>query len=122
MQWTVVYICEAHASDVWPLKFSFEQPKPTSIFQRAEYARKCSVELGFDAAGFGVLCDGMDGCFNTAFGAWPTAYMLVDQSGELLHVGEAAADEYAYDVKEFIEEVRRAVSAHEGRRFQDAKR
>jgi len=108
VQWAVVYICEAHASDVWPLKFSFEQPKPTSLDQRMEYAKRCSHELGFETAGFSLLCDGMDDRFNAAFGAWPTSYLLIDSSGSLLHVGEAEADELGYDVRRFVDAVRRA--------------
>lgn len=102
-----MYICEAHASDVWPLKFSFERPRPTSLTQRAQYAMAASGELGFEAAGFRVLCDGMDDPFNAAFGAWPTAYFLVDERGTLLHVGEAESDEAeGYNVRHFIRTVR----------------
>lgn len=107
----MVYICEAHASDVWPLGFSYEQPRPTSLRQRAEYARRCSRELGFEAAGFRLLCDPLDDRFNSAFGAWPTAYMLIDRSGKLLHIGEAEDDAYGYDVRRFVEVVRRAARA-----------
>jgi len=109
VQWLVVYIREAHASDVWPLKFSFERPRPRSIAERAAYTRECSEQLGFGAAGFGLLCDGMDNRFNASFGSWPTAYYLVRRSGELLHVGEAESnEEHSYDVQRFIKEVRRA--------------
>ena len=79
--------------------------------QRAEYARKCSGELGFETAGFSLLCDGMDDRFNSAFGAWPTTYFLVDRSATLLHVGEAESEEYGYDVRRFVNAVRRAVNA-----------
>lgn len=103
----LVYICEAHASDVWPLKFSFEQPRPTSLVQRAQYAMAASDELGFEAAGFRLLCDGMDDAFNVAFGAWPAAYFLVNAHGALLHVGEADNDlAESYNVRHFINVVR----------------
>lgn len=110
MQWSVIYICEAHATDVWPLKYSYEHPAPTSLRQRAEYARRCSHELGFEAAGFNLLVDGLDDSFNAAFGAWPTAYYLVDREGALLHVGEADGDEHGYDVRRFVTAVRKAIS------------
>jgi len=109
VQWAVIYICEAHASDVWPLKFSFERPRPTSLAARTQYARECSLEHGFDAAGFRVLCDGMEDSFNAEFGAWPTSYYLLDQRGELLFVGEPERGEYGYDVRRFIDAVRHAV-------------
>lgn len=76
------------------------------------YARECSAELGFDAAGFELLCDTMDDGFNTAFGSWPTAYYLIDQQGALLHIGEGDDGEYSYDVRKFITEVRRASRTH----------
>jgi len=111
-----VYICEAHASDVWPLKFSYEQPRPTSLGQRAGRARKCSRELGFEAAGFSLLCDGLDDRFNAAFGAWPTSYLLVDRSGALLHVGEAEEGEYSYDVHRFTKRVRQVIRERQSER------
>jgi len=114
VQWAVVYICEAHASDVWPLGYSYEQPRPKSLCERAAYARRCSCELGFDAAGFRLLCDPLDDRFNAAFGVWPTAYLLVDRSGKLLHVGEAEGDKYGYDVRRFVDVVRRAARAQQG--------
>ena len=79
VQWALVYICEAHASDTWPLKFSTEQPSPTSLEQRSGYAARCAAELGFSEAGFRVCVDGMNNCFNSAFGAWPTCYYCVDR-------------------------------------------
>lgn len=115
MQWAVVYICEAHASDSWPLKFSHERPRPASLEQRVAYARECTDELGFGAACFDVLCDGMADSFNSAFGAWPTAYFLVDSAGALLHVGEADEGEYGYDVRRFISAVRREAQARRER-------
>lgn len=105
MQWAAVYIREAHASDVWPLKFSFEQPQPSDLAERAQYARRASADLGFAAAGIETLCDGMDDAFNTAFGAWPTAYYLLDERGTLLTVGEAADGEYSFPVRKFVDAV-----------------
>lgn len=107
MQWALVYILEAHAADTWPLKFSFERPRPTSLAQRAAYACEASGALGLGGAGFRVLVDGMDDAFNTAFGAWPTAYYLLDRAGTLLHVGEADADAETFDVRRFLAAVRR---------------
>ena len=60
------------------MKFSTEQPSPTSLAQRARYAERCAAELGFAAAGFRRLVDGMDDAFNSAVGAWPTCYYVVD--------------------------------------------
>lgn len=118
MQWALVYICEAHASDTWPLKFTYERPTPKSLAQRARYARDCALELGFGKAGLSLHCDAMDNAFNTAFGAWPTAYYLMNQHGELLFVGEPDEGEYGYDVGRFVRVVReqaRTTGAHEAK-------
>lgn len=106
-----MYIREAHASDVWPLKFSHERPRPTSLAQRAAYAAECATELGFASGGMRVLCDSMDDGFNAAFGAWPTAYYLLDWRGMLLLAGEADEGDDHYDVRRFIGEVHRTSRA-----------
>jgi len=103
----MLYICEAHASDTWPLKFSHEQPRPTSIEQRCEYAARCAAKLELTSAGFRTLVDTMDDAFNAALCAWPTAYYVVDAAGTLLYVGEAEQGEYGYDVRELTTFVRR---------------
>ena len=107
MQWGLLYICEAHASDTWPLKFSHEQPHPTSIEQRCEYAARCAANLGFASAGFRALVDTMDDACNAALCAWPTAYYVVDAAGTLLYIGEAKQGDSAYDVRELTAFVRR---------------
>jgi len=96
----MVYIREAHASDTWPLKYSFERPCPTSLSQRVEYAAECARALGFANAGFRLLADPMDDRFNSAFGAWPTAYYALDRRGRLVFVGEGKGSEFGYDVRE----------------------
>lgn len=112
MQWCLLYICEAHASDTWPLKFSHEQPRPVSIEQRCEYAARCAASLGFASAGFRVMVDTMDDACNAALCAWPTAYYVVDAAGTLLYIGEAKEGDYGYDVHELIAFVRRWCRAH----------
>jgi hypothetical protein len=114
VQWCLVYICEAHASDTWPLKFSTEQPTPASLPQRAAYARTCADALGFASAGFRLCVDGMDDAFNGALGAWPTCYYVVDADAKLLHIGECDEGEAGYDVRRLISFVRRRARAAQG--------
>lgn len=118
IQWAVVYIREAHAADVWPLKYSYERPAPASAAERAQYARDCAAELGFTRADFRLLCDGMDDAFNTALGAWPTAYYVLDRSGCLVFIGEAPDGEFSFDVRAVIRFVHRlgGVQRASGRR------
>lgn len=100
VQWAMVYIAEAHAADTWPLKFSFERPRPASLAERLAYAAETSQSLGFAAAGFRLLVDSMDDRLNAAFGAWPTAYYALDRAGRLLFIGEeATSGADAYDVR-----------------------
>lgn len=103
----MLYICEAHASDTWPLKFSHEQPRPASLEQRQAYALRCAASLGFSSSGFRCLVDTMDDACNAALGAWPTAYFVVDDAGTLLYIGEAKEGEYGYDLRELTAFVRR---------------
>ena len=112
MQWVLVYICEAHAADTWPMKWSVEWPRPVSLLQRAVHAYVCERDL---AIGARVLVDGMDDAFNEAFGSWPTAYYCADRTGKLLYVGTPPDGEAAYDVFELISWLRKWKST-EGRR------
>jgi|Transcript_10570 hypothetical protein len=98
----MVYICEAHASDVWPLAFSYERVCPTNDAERAQYARDCARDLGFARAGFRLLCDTMDDTFNAALGAWPTSYYVLDRHAELVFVGQGADGEYGYDARGLV--------------------
>jgi len=92
----IVYITEAHASDTWPMKFSIEWPRPTTLAQRVEYARTCVADL--QATRMGLLVDCMDDGFNTAFGAWPTGYFVLAGT-RLLYVGMPQPDAATYDVR-----------------------
>eukprot|EP00051_Salpingoeca_urceolata_P003554 m.58670 g.58670 ORF g.58670 m.58670 type:complete len:131 (-) comp12892_c0_seq1:32-424(-) len=98
----LVYICEAHAQDTWPMGWSVEWPRPRSLSERVCYARKCSADLGLDAAPGGAnvvgTVDTMDDAFNTAFAAWPTAYYVVAPDGRLLYLGESEPDSAGYNV------------------------
>lgn len=111
VQFVLVYITEAHASDSWPMKFAVEWPRPRSLAQRQAYARTCADEL---RVGFEVVVDGMDDAFNAAFRAWPTAYYVIDADARLLYVGTGTDDrpDYAsYDVGELFAFLRRLTEA-----------
>lgn len=112
-QFVMVYITEAHASDTWPMKFSVEWPRPTSLEQRVQYANTCASDLKLMKGFSEIVVDGMDDQFNAAFKSWPTAYYVVDSSGTLLYIGDASDDApdegemYArYDVHELLEFLR----------------
>jgi len=83
-----VYITEAHASDTWPMKWSIEWPKPTTMEQRLQYAETCATELKLRPA-FTVLVDHITDDFNNAFCSWPTCYYVIDPKARLLYIGDS---------------------------------
>lgn len=103
----MLYITEAHASDVWPLKFSYERPRPKSEAERVRYAREYADEVGFVCAGFKLLVDRMDNAGNNALGAWPTSYFVLDRFGQLAFIGQASASDHSYDVRGIVRFVQR---------------
>ena len=62
----------------------------TTQEQRTTYAVECASELGL--TGFRLCVDGMADELNAALGAWPTAYYVLNRSGELLYIGGSSAD------------------------------
>lgn len=102
MQWLFVGITEAHASDVWPLAFSFEQKNCTDVADRCIRTRSLCAELfpppppvlgggsvaSDDAIGWRVLVDTMDDSFHKALGAWPTNYYVMRRDGVLMFVSD----------------------------------
>jgi len=94
----MVYICEAHAKDTWPLKWKVEWETPKSREQRQNYAKICSDELGLVPTFSTVVVDDMDNKFNSDFGAWPTAYYVIGEDARLLYIGEPEEDSAGYDI------------------------
>lgn len=110
-QFVLVYITEAHASDTWPMKWSVEWPRPTSLEQRIKYANTCAADLGLFPSFAGVVVDAMDDSFNEQFKCWPTTYFVIGENAELMYVGQpeddATGDQgtemYAcYDVRDLL--------------------
>lgn len=101
-RFAMVYIREAHASDTWPMKFSIEWPRPTTMAQRVEYALTCSDDLELPQD-FPVYVDSVKtDAFDEAFHAWPTCYYVVSNQGKLLYIGECSEYSASYDVKELL--------------------
>jgi hypothetical protein len=102
IQFVLVYICEAHASDTWPMKWSVEWPRPVDIEQRIKYAQKCVSDLSLQE--FKLLIDPMSDDFNTAFKSWPTAYYVM-KGKELSYIGVPEETSFKYDVKLLLKEL-----------------
>lgn len=106
MQWIFVGITEAHASDVWPLAFSFEQKNCTDMADRCTRTSSLCAELfhpppsvsggggvaSDDPIGWRVLVDTMDDSFHKALGAWPTNYYVMRRDGVLMFVSDDGSD------------------------------
>lgn len=97
MQWCLLYIREAHASDVWPLKWSFEAPKPKSLVERVERAKALATASGFGQASFRLLVDDVEDAVDAALGAWPTNYYVFASDGTLAFVADTPEVDAAED-------------------------
>ena len=88
----LVYIAEAHASDVWPINSTRcggpanSVTTPTTLAERCATARTMSAAVplanGADALA-PILVDGMDDEFLEAYAAWPIRLFGVARHGGL---------------------------------------
>ena len=82
VEFYVVYILEAHPSDVWQMqsnvrdKVVFASPKNES--ERGEVANSCVRNLGIR---FPALIDGFNNPTELAYTAWPDRLYLIDKGG-----------------------------------------
>ena len=79
----MVYIEEAHASDVWQLAVNerdevvFANPK--TMGERNDLAQACVRNLN---VGFPAVVDGIDNAVEAAYTAWPDRLVVVDAEGK----------------------------------------
>jgi len=104
-----MYICEAHASDTWPMKFAVEWPQPQCLEKRIEYAETCSMSLELKPH-LDLFVDGMENTFNSAFCSWPTNYYVVSSDAVLLYIGDTddnGLDYASYNIEHLFQVLRR---------------
>lgn len=86
MAFHVVYIQEAHASDVWQLPVNEKQSvvfaSPRSMEEREGVAQACVRKLKID---FPALIDGFDNRTEIAYTGWPDRLYLVGRDGRILY-------------------------------------
>jgi len=90
----LVYIAEAHASDVWPLgnhvtiptHKTEEDRKAAAIFMRDKFG--CTLPM---------LLDTMQDSFDNVFAVWPERYYFI-KDGKMEHIGMPTS-EFGYDRK-----------------------
>ena len=73
VQFLVIYIREAHATDGWDLGSENRLRDPQSIDERRAVARQCETSLQY---GIRTYVDEMDDPVMTAYAAWPERLFL----------------------------------------------
>lgn len=96
-----VYIREAHASDVWPMKWAVEWPEPRSLEARVACAQRCEKDLDWSPE-VQVFVDTMDDGFCNALGAWPAGGYVLEPGGRLLFVCAPPRDTIFFDTEELF--------------------
>jgi type I thyroxine 5'-deiodinase len=80
----VVYIQEAHSSDVWQMASNIRDKvilrTPQSFDERTEVASSCVRKLGIKIP---AIVDDMGNSTERAYTGWPDRIYLIDQSGRV---------------------------------------
>jgi hypothetical protein len=82
----VVYILEAHPSDVWQMESNIRDkvvfPSPKNEDERALVAGACVRKLGIK---FPAVLDGFGNATEKAYTAWPDRMYLIDSHGRVVY-------------------------------------
>lgn len=85
----VVYILEAHASDVWQMQQNVRQgvivASPKDFGERSEVAGSCVRKLGIQIP---ALLDGFDNSTEAAYTGWPDRLYVIDRGGSVAYKSE----------------------------------
>jgi hypothetical protein len=86
----VVYIQEAHASDVWQMPSNIRQnvvfAQPKSLDERYNIADSCVRKLNIKMP---AIVDNFDDGTERAFTGWPDRLYVLDQDGKVAYKSEA---------------------------------
>ena len=86
MAFLVVYITEAHPSDVWQMQSNLKDnvvfASPKNEEERAFVAGACVRKLGIK---FPAVLDGFDNTAEKAYTGWPDRLYLIDQRGKVAY-------------------------------------
>ncbi len=90
MAFYVVYIQEAHPSDLWQMDSNVEEnvvfTNPKGYEERVNLAGTCAVKLGIE---FPALVDGIENSTETAYTGWPDRLYVIDREGRIAHKSQA---------------------------------
>ena len=82
----MVYIREAHTSDVWQdldnVKANVIFSSPRDFAQRADMGQMCVIKLGIK---FPAVVDTFDNATEHSYTAWPDRLYLVDRDGRVAY-------------------------------------
>ncbi len=82
----MVYIREAHPSDMWQLSDNIEDKvvfaSPKSYEEKVQVGQMCATKLGIE---FPTLIDNFDGAVERAYTGWPDRLYLVDRDGRIAY-------------------------------------
>lgn len=82
----VVYIREAHPSDIWQMGANVREnvvyQSPQNTEERVELANVCVKNLGIEMP---ALVDNFDNSTDTAYSGWPDRLYVIDRDGTIAY-------------------------------------
>ena len=86
MAFLVVYILEAHPSDVWQMESNIKDKvvfaSPKDYDERSQVAGACVRKLGIK---FPAVIDGFENSTEKAYTGWPDRIYLIDAKGKVVY-------------------------------------
>ncbi len=104
----MVYIQEAHASDMWQLPSNLKQDvifaSPRDINERGEVADACVRKLNIKVP---ALIDTFDNATDIAYTGWPDRLYVIDREGKVAH--KSPAGPFGFHPKAMEESLRKVL-------------
>jgi type I thyroxine 5'-deiodinase len=90
VEFYLIYIREAHASNAWQIEVNEKEnvvyEEPQLYDERISLAGTCSTNLGIE---FPALVDTIEDTTEIAYTAWPDRLYVIDDSGRVAYKSEA---------------------------------
>jgi len=103
VDFVLVYIREAHASDAWPLGDTVQIPNHKTIEER----KTAAIKLQKKGLKIPILLDSMNNDFERNFAVWPERYFIV-VNGKVEYVA-FPTNEFGFDRPAFEEEIKKII-------------
>jgi hypothetical protein len=104
VEFFLVYIQEAHASDAWQLEINEKEnvvyQEPQHYDERISLAGTCSTNLGIE---FPALVDTIENTTERAYTAWPDRLYVIDGSGRIAY--KSAAGPFGFKTDELSKSI-----------------